>query len=51
LCVDVCSPPGAPKRSEDQKKLAKAFYKQMIVDSEYQGEDYEVFDRWLGVAQ
>lgn len=24
---------------------------QMIVDSEYQGEDYEQFDRWLGVAQ
>eukprot|EP00775_Hariotina_reticulata_P007246 gene7246-7459_t len=44
-------PTGAPKRSEEQKKLAKDFYKQMIVDSEYQGEDYEVFDRWLGVAQ
>jgi hypothetical protein len=27
------------------------FWLQMIVDSEYQGEDYEQFDRWLGVAQ
>lgn len=51
VCVGVCLLPGAPKRSEEQKKLAKDFYKQMIVDSEYQGEDYEVFDRWLGVAQ
>lgn len=44
-------PSGAPKRSQEQKDLAKKFYKQMVVDSEYQGEDYEVFDRWLGTAQ
>jgi large subunit ribosomal protein L4e len=40
-----------PKKSEAQKKVARDFYAQMIVDSEYQGEDYEQFDRWLGVAQ
>lgn len=44
-------PSGAPKRSKEQKALAKKFYGQMVVDSEYQGADYEVFDRWLGVAQ
>jgi len=38
-------------KSEAQKKVARDFYNQMIVDSEYQGEDYEQFDRWLGVAQ
>jgi large subunit ribosomal protein L4e len=42
---------GKPKKTEAQKKVASDFYKQMIVDSEYQGEDYEQFDRWLGVAQ
>jgi large subunit ribosomal protein L4e len=40
-----------PKKSEAQKKVARDFYAQMIVDSEYQGEDYEQFDKWLGVAQ
>jgi large subunit ribosomal protein L4e len=35
-------------RPKEQKAVGKAFYKQMIVDSEYQGEDYEVFDKWLG---
>lgn len=39
------------KRTEAEKKTSRTFYKQMIVDSEYQGEDYEQFDRWLGVAQ
>jgi len=45
------APSGKPKKSEAQKKVARDFYNQMIVDSEYQGEDYEQFDRWLGVAQ
>ena len=37
-----------PKVPAAQKATGKAFYKQMIVDSEYQGEDYEVFNTWLG---
>jgi large subunit ribosomal protein L4e len=44
-------PTGAPKKAKDVAAVGKAFYKQMAVDSEYQGEDYEVFGRWLGVAQ
>jgi len=44
-------PTGAPKRTKEGKAVSKAFYKQMVVDSEYQGEDYEVFSRWLGVAE
>lgn len=40
-----------PKKSVAEKAVGKAFYKKMIVDSEYQGEDYEVFDKWLGNAQ
>lgn len=38
-------------RTVAHKAPGKAFYKQMIVDSEYQGEDYEVFARWLGAAE
>ncbi|KIZ07413.1 60S ribosomal protein L4 [Monoraphidium neglectum] len=44
-------PSGAPKRSKDAAAVGKAFYKQLIVDSEYQGEDYEVFSKWLGVSE
>jgi large subunit ribosomal protein L4e len=44
-------PTGAAKRSKEAREVGKAFYKQMIVDSEYQGEDYEVFSKWLGVAE
>ncbi|GBF98594.1 60S ribosomal protein L4 [Raphidocelis subcapitata] len=44
-------PTGAPKKSKDVAAVGKAFYKQMIVDSEYQGADYEVFSKWLGVAE
>ncbi|KAI8466632.1 MAG: component of cytosolic 80S ribosome and 60S large subunit [Monoraphidium minutum] len=44
-------PSGAPKRSKDAAAVGKAFYKQMIVDSEYQGEDYEVFSKWLGTTE
>eukprot|EP00195_Chlamydomonas_chlamydogama_P014652 CAMPEP_0202899776 /NCGR_PEP_ID=MMETSP1392-20130828/8395_1 /ASSEMBLY_ACC=CAM_ASM_000868 /TAXON_ID=225041 /ORGANISM="Chlamydomonas chlamydogama, Strain SAG 11-48b" /LENGTH=405 /DNA_ID=CAMNT_0049586037 /DNA_START=38 /DNA_END=1255 /DNA_ORIENTATION=+ len=39
-----------PKKSAVQKKVGKAFYKQLLVDSEYQGEDYEVFSNWLGTT-
>lgn len=44
-------PTGAKKRTEEQKQIAKKFYGQLVVDSEYQGADYEVFDKWLGTAQ
>jgi hypothetical protein len=44
-------PTGAAKRSKEQQAIAKKFYGQMVVDSEYQGQDYEVFDKWLGTAQ
>lgn len=37
-----------PKKSAEHKKIAKNFYKQLIVDSEYQGEDYDQFSKWLG---
>lgn len=33
-------PSGAAKKSKEQAAVGKAFYKQMIVDSEYAGEDY-----------
>jgi len=44
-------PTGAPKRSKESKAVSKAFYKQMVVDSEYQGADYEVFSNWLGTTE
>lgn len=37
-----------PKKSAEHKAIAKKFYKQLLVDSDYQGEDYEVFSNWLG---
>ncbi|GFH22946.1 component of cytosolic 80S ribosome and 60S large subunit [Haematococcus lacustris] len=37
-----------PKKSADLKKVSKAFYKSLIVDSGYQGEDYDEFSNWLG---
>lgn len=38
-------------RPKEQKEVAKKFYKQMIVDSDYQGADYDVFSNWLGTTQ
>jgi large subunit ribosomal protein L4e len=32
------------------KAVGKAFYKSMIVESEYQGEDYDQFSNWLGTS-
>lgn len=49
--VRAGQPTGVVKRGAESKAVAKAFYKQMVVDSEYQGEDYEVFDKWLGTTQ
>jgi hypothetical protein len=34
-------------RTKEDKASAKAFVKQMRTDSDYQGEDYEVFAKWL----
>ncbi|KAK9827239.1 hypothetical protein WJX81_001716 [Elliptochloris bilobata] len=39
---------GGRKRAEGEKEVGKAFIKQLRTDSEYQGEDYEVFSSWLG---
>ncbi len=33
------------------KHVGKEFYKSMIQDAPYQGEDYEVFSTWLGTTQ
>jgi len=29
------------------RKSGKKFYHQMVADSDFQGEDYEVFAKWL----
>ena len=39
------------KRTPELKESAKTFYKGLVADSEYQGEDYEVFSSWLGQTQ
>lgn len=35
-------------RTEEQKELSKKFYSGLIQESDYHGEDYEVFSSWLG---
>jgi len=40
-----------PKKTVQLKKIAKTFYKTLTVDSDYQGEDYDQFAQFLGVAQ
>jgi hypothetical protein len=32
-------------------QIGKAFYNTMITESDYVGEDYEVFSSWLGVTE
>jgi len=44
-------PTGAPKRTKEDKAVSKRFYQQLVVDSEYQGADYEVFSNWLGTTE
>ena len=39
------------KRTPEQKETAKKFLKGMVSDSEYQGDDYDVFSTWLGSTQ
>lgn len=41
---------GGRKRAEGEKEVGKTFIKQMRTDSEYVGEDYDVFNAWLGQA-
>nr|QKY15199.1 component of cytosolic 80S ribosome and 60S large subunit (RPL12) [Polytomella parva] len=44
-------PSGATKPTKEVKAIGKAFYKKAVSESEYQGEDYELFTRWLGKSQ
>ena len=39
------------ERSSEAKATGKEFYKGLMTDSDYQGEDYEVFSSWLGQTQ
>lgn len=39
------------KRTSEERESAKTFYKGLVADSDYQGEDYEVFSSWLGQTQ
>ena len=39
------------KRTPELKESAKKFYKGLVADSDYVGEDYEVFSSWLGQTQ
>ena len=39
------------ERSEEAKATGKKFYAGLMQDSDYQGEDYEVFSAWLGQTQ
>lgn len=32
----------------EQKAIAKKFYGQLVTDSHYVGDDYDVFGAWLG---
>jgi len=38
-------------RTAEKKAVGKAFYKSLLVDSEYQGEDYDEFSKWLGSTE
>ncbi len=39
------------ERTEENKKLSKDFYGKLMQDSDYVGEDYEVFSAWLGQTE
>uniref|UniRef100_A0A7S0RBK1 Large ribosomal subunit protein uL4 C-terminal domain-containing protein n=1 Tax=Chlamydomonas leiostraca TaxID=1034604 RepID=A0A7S0RBK1_9CHLO len=39
-----------PKKPATLKKIGKTFYKSLLVDSGYQGEDYDEFANWLGAG-
>lgn len=38
-------------KNSKKAKVSKAFYRKMIKDSDYEGDDYEQFTRWLGLTQ
>lgn len=38
-------------RDKAVKEIGKKFYAQMVVDSEYVGEDYDLFNKWINVAK
>mmetsp|Transcript_23786 Transcript_23786/g.61788 ORF Transcript_23786/g.61788 Transcript_23786/m.61788 type:complete len:405 (-) Transcript_23786:439-1653(-) len=40
-----------PKKDKKVKQIGKDFYKKMVVDSEYQGQDYDEFASWLATSQ
>ena len=44
-------PTGVAKKNKAVKKVGKDFYKKMVVDSDYVGEDYDVFSNWLGSTE
>ncbi|GFR45344.1 hypothetical protein Agub_g6713 [Astrephomene gubernaculifera] len=39
------------KKDKAVKAIGKGFYKKMLVDSEYAGEDYDQFTRWITVTK
>lgn len=39
-----------PKKPAEIKKVSKQFYKSLLVESGYQGEDYDEFSTWLGTT-
>ena len=39
------------ERSKETKDLSKSFIKGLRQDSDYKGEDYEVFSAWLGETE
>lgn len=47
----TAAPKKVGKRASGTKATSRAFYKTMVADSDYQGEDYEVFSAWLGAEQ
>ncbi|KXZ57029.1 hypothetical protein GPECTOR_1g93 [Gonium pectorale] len=43
--------PTGAKKDKAVKAIGKAFHKKMLVDSEYAGEDYDLFTRWITVTK
>ena len=38
-------------KAPELKEISKKFYGQMVTDSHYVGEDYDVFGAWLGAKK
>ncbi|GLI70653.1 hypothetical protein VaNZ11_015589 [Volvox africanus] len=43
--------PTGAKKDKAVKSIGKAFYKKMLVESDYTGEDYDQFSRWITVQK